>query len=620
MAYKSLYRKYRPTTFDDVSGQTFIIKTLKNAIATNKISHAYLFSGTRGTGKTTIAKIFAKNVNCMNLIDGNVCGKCEICTTENTDDIQDIIEIDAASNNGVDEIRELKNKIKLAPVLCKYKVYIIDEVHMLSTGAFNALLKTLEEPPSHVIFILATTEPQKIPITIISRCQRFDFKKLSIIDIKNRLKYIAEKEHINITDDCLDEIAKMSDGAMRDAIGLLDQVSSFNEDSITIDDIYQISGSVPFKKIYELIDSYINGDIENILKTTEEIYNEGKDFIKLTFDMLSIFKDVLIYYRAPKYFENLNKLNFDEIKKIKEKIDISDLELIIETLENLSRELKLSDYPRILLEMFLINKKSASNTLTEEVKHYKEAVNEEQKEVINELKEERKIETELKKVETNVEEIKENLTIKQNEYTNETRIAVDNPSSEDKKILINNTIALASAKLKKEISEKFIDLDKYLIDKKYKVAATILKDATIAAVSNDHMLLTYKYVSMVEDNDKSINKITKLVNEITKSNYKIVAISIDEWKEMRPYYVELKKSGKIELLNEPVINESNNNGLNIDNEFDEVINAFGSELIEMEGWWIWIYKQWCNKHKNYKETWWNLKRRLIVKHLLQSNL
>ena len=583
MAYKSLYRKYRPTTFDDVSGQTFIIKTLKNAIATNKISHAYLFSGTRGTGKTTIAKIFAKNVNCMNLIDGNVCGKCEICTTENTDDIQDIIEIDAASNNGVDEIRELKNKIKLAPVLCKYKVYIIDEVHMLSTGAFNALLKTLEEPPSHVIFILATTEPQKIPITIISRCQRFDFKKLSIIDIKNRLKYIAEKEHINITDDCLDEIAKMSDGAMRDAIGLLDQVSSFNEDSITIDDIYQISGSVPFKKIYELIDSYINEDVENILKTTEEIYNEGKDFIKLTFDMLSIFKDVLIYYRAPKYFENLNKLNFDEIKKIKEKIDISDLELIIETLENLSRELKLSDYPRILLEMFLINKKSVSNTLTEEVKHYKEAVNEEQKEVINELKEERKIETELKKVETNVEEIKENLTIKQNEYTNETRIAVDNPSSEDKKILINNTIALASAKLKKEISEKFIDLDKYLIDKKYKVAATILKDATIAAVSNDHMLLTYKYVSMVEDNDKSINKITKLVNEITKSNYKVVAISIDEWKEMRPYYVELKKSGKIELLNEPVINESNNNGLNIDNEFDEVINAFGSELIEMEG-------------------------------------
>ena len=583
MAYKSLYRKYRPTTFDDVSGQTFIIKTLKNAIATNKISHAYLFSGTRGTGKTTIAKIFAKNVNCMNLIDGNVCGKCEICTTENTDDIQDIIEIDAASNNGVDEIRELKNKIKLAPVLCKYKVYIIDEVHMLSTGAFNALLKTLEEPPSHVIFILATTEPQKIPITIISRCQRFDFKKLSIIDIKNRLKYIAEKEHINITDDCLDEIAKMSDGAMRDAIGLLDQVSSFNEYSITIDDIYQISGSVPFKKIYELIDSYINEDIENILKTTEEIYNEGKDFIKLTFDILSIFKDVLIYYRAPKYFENLNKLNFDEIKKIKEKIDISDLELIIETLENLSRELKLSDYPRILLEMFLINKKSASNTLTEEVKHYKEAVNEELKEVINELKEERKIETELKKVETNVEEIKENLTIKQNEYTNETRIAVDNPSSEDKKILINNTIALASAKLKKEISEKFIDLDKYLIDKKYKVAATILKDATIAAVSNDHMLLTYKYVSMVEDNDKSINKITKLVNEITKSNYKVVAISIDEWKEMRPYYVELKKSGKIELLNEPVINESNNNGLNIDNEFDEVINAFGSELIEMEG-------------------------------------
>lgn len=583
MGYTALYRKFRPLNFSEMVGQEHITRTLRNQVIEQRVGHAYLFNGGRGTGKTSAAKILARAVNCLNPKDGEPCNECEICKAILSGSLTDVVEMDAASNNSVEDIRAIRDEVNFLPTRAKYRVYIIDEVHMLSTGAFNALLKTLEEPPSHVIFILATTEPQKIPITIISRCQRFDFKKLSIIDIKNRLKYIAEKEHINITDDCLDEIAKMSDGAMRDAIGLLDQVSSFNEDSITIDDIYQISGSVPFKKIYELIDSYINEDIENILKTTEEIYNEGKDFIKLTFDMLSIFKDVLIYYRAPKYFENLNKLNFDEIKKIKEKIDISDLELIIETLENLSRELKLSDYPRILLEMFLINKKSASNTLTEEVKHYKEAVNEEQKEVINELKEERRIETELKKVETNVEEIKENLTIKQNEYTNETRIAVDNPSSEDKKILINNTIALASAKLKKEISEKFIDLDKYLIDKKYKVAATILKDATIAAVSNDHMLLTYKYVSMVEDNDKSINKITKLVNEITKSNYKVVAISIDEWKEMRPYYVELKKSGKIELLNEPVINESNNNGLNIDNEFDEVINAFGSELIEMEG-------------------------------------
>lgn len=583
MGYTALYRKFRPITFSEIVGQEHITRTLRNQIIAGRVGHAYLFNGGRGTGKTSAAKILARAINCLNPKDGEPCNECEICKGAINGSLTDIVEMDAASNNSVEDIRSIREEVNFLPTKAKYRVYIIDEVHMLSTGAFNALLKTLEEPPEHVKFILATTEPQKLPATILSRCQRFDFKKLSIIDIKNRLKYIAEKEHINITDDCLDEIAKMSDGAMRDAIGLLDQVSSFNEDSITIDDIYQISGSVPFKKIYELIDSYINEDIENILKTTEEIYNEGKDFTKLTFDMLSIFKDVLIYYRAPKYFENLNKLNFDEIKKIKEKIDIFDLELIIETLENLSRELKLSDYPRILLEMFLINKKSASNTLTEEVKHYKEAVNEEQKEVINELKEERKIETELKKVETNVEEIKENLTIKQNEYTNETRIAVDNPSSEDKKILINNTIALASAKLKKEISEKFIDLDKYLIDKKYKVAATILKDATIAAVSNDHMLLTYKYVSMVEDNDKSINKITKLVNEITKSNYKIVAISIDEWKEMRPYYVELKKSGKIELLNEPVINESNNNGLNIDNEFDEVINAFGSELIEMEG-------------------------------------
>ena len=242
MTYKSLYRKYRPIRFEDVCGQDFIVKTLNNAIFKGKINHAYLFCGTRGTGKTTIAKIFAKAINCINPINNLPCGKCEICLNDNTDKIPDIIEIDAASNNGVDEIRELKNKVRLVPTMCKYKVYIIDEVHMLSVGAFNALLKTLEEPPAHVIFILATTEPQKLPITILSRCQRFDFRNISTENIVERLKFISEKEGIEIEDDALIEIAKMSDGALRDAISTLDQVSSYADNKITVDDIYAVKG------------------------------------------------------------------------------------------------------------------------------------------------------------------------------------------------------------------------------------------------------------------------------------------------------------------------------------------------------------------------------------------
>ena len=289
MAYKSLYRKYRPLKFEDVYGQEFIIKTLSNAIKNNKIGHAYLFCGTRGTGKTTIAKIFARSVNCLKPLDNMPCGKCEICLNENTDEIPDIIEIDAASNNGVDEIRELKNKIKLVPNLCKYKVYIIDEVHMLSTGAFNALLKTLEEPPEHVIFILATTEPQKLPITIISRCQRFDFKKINISDIKERLKFIAKEEKIKIDDLALDEIAKISDGAMRDAIGLLDQISSFTDSKITLEDIYMVRGSVSYNTILTLLDNLVDNNIKELLDIIDEIYLSGKDFNRFFFCYIFIF-------------------------------------------------------------------------------------------------------------------------------------------------------------------------------------------------------------------------------------------------------------------------------------------------------------------------------------------
>src|SRR5574344_1048297 len=240
MKYQALYRKYRPKTFDDVYGQQIVVQTLKNVIKNNKLTHAYLFVGPRGTGKTSIAKIFAKTINCLHPEDGLSCEKCDICISNNSNENVDIIEMDAASNNGVDEIREIRNHITLLPTVSKYKIYIIDEVHMLTTGAFNALLKTLEEPPSHTIFILATTEPHKIPLTILSRCQKFDFTRINNEDICKQVELVAKKENISIEEEAIKEIARLSDGGMRDALSLLDQVSAYTNNTITIIDVHNV--------------------------------------------------------------------------------------------------------------------------------------------------------------------------------------------------------------------------------------------------------------------------------------------------------------------------------------------------------------------------------------------
>lgn len=582
MSYKSLYRKYRPMRFEDVCGQQFIVKTLSNAIKNNKIGHAYLFCGTRGTGKTTIAKIFAKLVNCLNLLDNVPCGECEICLNENTDEIPDIIEIDAASNNGVDEIRELKNKIKLMPVMCKYKVYIIDEVHMLSTGAFNALLKTLEEPPEHVIFILATTEPQKLPITIISRCQRFDFKKINVLDISKRLKYISQKEGIDIDDEAIEEIAKLSEGAMRDAIGLLDQISSFADSKITVEDIYTIRGSVSNRVLIELIEKYIDNDASSILSIVDDIYLSGKDFYRLSEDILVFYRNMLISKVAPSYFEDKALQLKDDIMRLSSKIDVKRIERMIKKLEELLRNIKSSDYPRILFETTILSDLDLDESFenekptTEKDKTFVMGINEvDSKSKNNEIKLDKNI-NEIIKEEFKEKDIKKVTT--KNKSNNSFAI-----TDALKEAMINNTIAEASASLKKEATVKFEELDKYLIDKDFKAAATILKDSIVTAVSNDHMLLTYKYESMVEDNDNEYASISNLIKQMFGSEYKVVAITDKRWKELRPYFLNLKKdNGTIPLIEEKYekINKSENM---IENEnYEEVLNIFDSDLIEME--------------------------------------
>ena len=294
MAYKALYRTYRPSTFEEVAGQEHIVKTLKNALATGKLAHAYLFAGPRGTGKTTMAKLLAKALNCDEGI-GHQCNECKNCKAIIEGTHPDVLELDAASNNGVDEIRELIDKVKYGTILGRYKVYIIDEVHMLSTGAFNALLKTLEEPPEHVIFILATTEPHKILPTILSRCQRYDFTKLSDNDIKNRLKAVLEKEGVTYNDEAINIIISLADGGMRDALSILDQVLAYSGNKLDVQDILDIFALESKEEKIGLLNAIIRKDVSDVLGRINRYISLGTDIKRLTDDLLLILKDILIY-------------------------------------------------------------------------------------------------------------------------------------------------------------------------------------------------------------------------------------------------------------------------------------------------------------------------------------
>ena len=322
MAYKALYRTYRPSTFDEVAGQEHIVRTLKNALATGKLAHAYLFAGPRGTGKTTMAKLLAKALNCDEGI-GHQCNECKNCKAIIEGTHPDVLELDAASNNGVDEIRDLIDKVKYGTILGRYKVYIIDEVHMLSTGAFNALLKTLEEPPEHVIFILATTEPHKILPTILSRCQRYDFTKLSDKDIKNRLKAVLENEGVAYNEDAIDIIISLADGGMRDALSILDQVLAYSGNKLDTQDILDIFALESKEEKIALLNSIISKDVSDVLGRINRYVSLGTDIKRLTDDLLIILKDILIY-QSSRNTACLEALNEQEVKSFFKLLDIEE--------------------------------------------------------------------------------------------------------------------------------------------------------------------------------------------------------------------------------------------------------------------------------------------------------
>jgi len=365
---QALYREYRPRRFEDVLGQDHIVNTLRNQIKNNNIGHAYLFSGTRGTGKTSTAKIFSRAVNCLNNIDGSPCNECEICRGLLDGSIMDVIEMDAASNRGVNDIRELRDKVAYPPSSASYKVYIIDEVHMLTQEAFNALLKTLEEPPKHLIFILATTEPEKIPQTILSRCQRFDFKRITTELIIENMKKITDSLALNVEEDALKLIARNADGGMRDALSLLDQCISFSDGDMKYEDALEILGIVNLDVVFSMVDSIVARSIEDILLTIDKMLGDGRDVHQFIRDIIKHFRDLMIV----KTFKNSSRLvevdgpTMEKYEAQARELRLDYIVKILEILTEVDTKAKNSTEPRVLLEMAMIKIVRSENLSLEE--------------------------------------------------------------------------------------------------------------------------------------------------------------------------------------------------------------------------------------------------------------
>ena len=351
MAYQALYRGWRSQRFDDVVGQKAITQTLKNAIVQKKTSHAYLFTGPRGTGKTSAAKIFAKAINCKHSQDGEPCNVCETCVAITEGRLNDVIEIDAASNNGVEEIRDIRDKAKYAPTQAEYKVYIIDEVHMLSTGAFNALLKTLEEPPQNVIFILATTEPHKIPLTIISRTQRFDFKRISTQDIVDHMAHIMQEMALDYEEQALYVIGRAAEGGMRDALSILDQTISFSDEKVTLEDAMQVTGSLTYEMMDHYIQCCVAGDVERALEGLESILGEGKEARRFLEDLLLYCRDLLMYQQAPKLLAEKAGTLTEAFKELATQTPAEKIYQLIQILSDTQNEIRFTNNANIYLEV-----------------------------------------------------------------------------------------------------------------------------------------------------------------------------------------------------------------------------------------------------------------------------
>ncbi|MBI0110485.1 DNA polymerase III subunit gamma/tau [Lactobacillus sp. W8093] len=567
MAYQALYRKWRPRTFDSVIGQDDITETLKNAIKRGTISHAFLFAGPRGTGKTSCAKILAKSLNCTNLKDGEPCNECANCKAADKGAMADIIEIDAASNNGVDEIRDIRDKVKYAPTQGKYKVYIIDEVHMLSMGAFNALLKTLEEPPEHVVFILATTELQKVPATIISRTQRYNFKRISKADMEKRMKYILDQEKIGYDDKALGVIAQVADGGMRDALSILDQLLSFDKNKVEYDAALEITGFADQEKIEQILLAILNRDAAQAISLAQAEFKNGASSKNILDELIAMATSALMIVKTKDSTQN-NFLNKDFVQKIKD-IPAERYFQLIAAANTALNDLRYTNQQQIPLEVFLVEstsakeQESASAIITAE-QEKSSAQKPELREEIAALK--KQVASLVKKV--NI--LTKNQTKNSDQIFHLDNVAADQSNADKNK----KTNAKSPKKVRKTASNKkrANELNRKQV---YHVLENATKENLLAirnvwpdlqsvlgvsqralldvlkpvAASSDQVVMKCKYALWFEkasEDDNLIDVLTAEIAKFTKHNYEIVLVPDEDWSTVRKEF--LQKHGQ-ELLN-----------------------------------------------------------------------
>lgn len=547
MSYKALYRSYRPQTFKEVAGQEHVVTTLQNAIKENRISHAYLFAGPRGTGKTTVAKLLAKALNCTG--ECPPCDTCSNCKAISAGEHPDVIEIDAASNNGVDEVRDLIDKVKYAPINGKYKVYIIDEVHMMSTGAFNALLKTLEEPPAHIVFVLATTEPHKILPTIISRCQRFDFKKVEDVDIVGRLEHVLKLENKDYQLPALELVAKLAEGGMRDALSILEQCLAYNS-VLSVDNVNMVYGLLSMDNKILFIKQLLSKDLKGVLESLESMLSTSIDIKRLTYDLIDVLKDIIIYKNTEdvNILFVLSKKDVDNLAPyilVEEAFEIIDI--LIEASSHYSLSLDANTYFELAM-LKICNKIKSENKIDIE-NEIIENVNASENVIEQEIEEDLgKVDPVEHKIEEVVKGTIESV-IKNNESEDNT-LSIDIEEKKSQKNIailfedILNILVQADRKILNEIKEKWPVIARYRFNLNTAKYAAMLCDGIPVAAAEGGIIIAFEHQPNVNEINDTENyyQLKNFLQEILGYNYDFIAIKSSDWPNMRNTYIEMNRA------------------------------------------------------------------------------
>ena len=565
MSYQALYRVWRPRTFKDLVGQSHITQTLQNAISDSKFSHAYLFSGPRGTGKTSAAKIFAQTINCEKMPAKEPCNECDACLGILDGSISDVIEIDAASNTSVDDIRDIRDKVKYAPSTVPYKVYIIDEVHMISVNAFNALLKTLEEPPAHVVFVLATTEPHKIPLTIISRCQRFDFKSINNKVIADRMKEIMEEEEVAITSEALEAIALAAEGGMRDALSILDQAISYSDDEVNMNDVLAVTGSVSQEILTNMTEAMFEQHTETTLELFDEMVMNGKDPGRFVFDMIYFLRDVLFYKTTANLAGYLERaIVTDAFKELTEKIDVQWIQYAIVAMTECEQQIKWTNSPRIFVEITIL---TITNRHEQEVQQVQVSQpdatipNEDIQQLINRVNQ---LEKHVQELESKPATAQPAAPQRRREPTRSRGNSYDIPYER-----IRSVLDQAEKSALQKVQSQWADFLDQLKRTNAPAHATI-QDSKPAAASNKELVVAFKYeihCSLFLDHREMVESI--LANTIS-NHLPIIPVPEQNWLEIREQYIQNQEQTNPQEKQEeqPVVTEAQ--------------KLFGEDIVEIQ--------------------------------------